>query len=60
MSAEYVRRHYGVDYRRGDRITVDGKPGRIVSFPGAQLGVRLDGEKHTRRAHPTWHVERAA
>ena len=58
MSAECVRRYYGVDYKRGERVTVDGKPGVIVSFPGQYLGVRFDGERHTRRAHPTWRVER--
>ncbi|HEY1177558.1 MAG TPA: hypothetical protein VGF17_15480 [Phytomonospora sp.] len=58
MSAEYVRSHYAVDYRRGDRITVDGRPGTVVSFPGQYLGVRFDGSKHTSRAHPTWRVER--
>ena len=58
MSAEYVRRHYGVDYRRGDRVLVDGRPGVIVSFPDQYLGVRMDGEKHTSRCHPTWRVER--
>lgn len=60
MSAEYVRRYYGVDFKRGDRITVDGQPGTIVSFPGQYLGVRLDGESHVSRAHPTWRVERLA
>ena len=60
MSAEYVRRHYGVDFKRGDRITVDGKPGVIVSFPGQYLGVRFDGSRLTLRAHPTWRVERIA
>lgn len=58
MSAAYVRRHYAVDYKRGDRITVDNRPGRIVSFPGQYLGVRFDGETITRRAHPTWRVQR--
>lgn len=58
MSAEYVRRYYGVDFKRGDRVRVDGRPGTIVSFPGAYLGVRFDGERYTRRCHPTWKVER--
>lgn len=58
MSAEYVRRYYGVDFKRGDRVTVDGRPGVIVSFPDQYLGVRFDGERHTSRAHPTWRVER--
>lgn len=58
MSAVYVRAYYGLDYKVGDRLSVDGKPGTLVSFPGQYLGIRLDGEKHTSRAHPTWRVER--
>lgn len=56
MTAEYVRRYYGVPAKRGARVTVDGRPGRIVSFPGQYLGVRFDGEKRTARCHPTWRV----
>lgn len=58
MSAEYVRRTYGVDYKRGDRVRVDGRTGTIVSFPGNYLGVRFDGERATTRCHPTWRVKR--
>ena len=59
MSAEYVRRYYGVDYKLGDRITVNGMPGTIVSFPNQYLGVRFDeNPKVTRPAHPSWRVER--
>ncbi len=58
MSADYVRRTYGIDYRTGERVVVDGKPGVIVSFPDQYLGVRFDGEKRTSRCHPTWRVER--
>lgn len=59
MSAQYVRDRYAVDYKRGDRITVDGQPGVIVSFPGQYLGVRLDAYPNVvKRAHPTWRVER--
>lgn len=58
MSARYVRRCYDVDYKRGDRLTVDGRPGRLVSFPGQYLGIRFDGDRHTTRAHPTWRVAR--
>jgi len=60
VSAAYVRLYYDVDYKRGDRLTVDGRPGTLVSFPGQYLGVRFDGDKHTSRAHPTWRVEREA
>ena len=58
MSAEYVRSHYGVDYKVGDRLVMNGRPGVLVSFPGPYLGIRFDGEKHTSRAHPTWRIER--
>ena len=59
MSAEYVRRNYSVDYKRGDRVLVDGEPGTIVSFPGPYLGIRFDGRPgRTVCAHPTWRVER--
>lgn len=59
MSAKYVRDYYGVDYKVGDRITVDGKPGVIVSFPEQYLGVRFDDMPKVRaRCHPTWRVER--
>ena len=57
MGAEYVRRYYGVTYKRGDRVTVDGRAGTIVSFPGQYLGVRFDGERHTERGYPKWRVE---
>lgn len=57
MSAAYVRAHYDVAFKVGDRLTVDGRAGTLVSFPGQYLGVRFDGEKHTSRAHPTWRVE---
>lgn len=58
MSARYVRERYRVDYKRGDHVMVDGRPGIIVSFPGQYLGIRLDGERRTSRCHPTWRVSR--
>lgn len=58
MSAEYVRGYYDVDYKRGDRVWVDGKPGTIVSFPAQYLGVRFDGTTYTQRCHPKWRVKR--
>lgn len=59
MSAGYVRRYYGLSYRVGDRLTVDGRLGTLVSFPGQYLGIRFDGDRHTSRCHPTWRVESA-
>lgn len=57
MSADYVRRNYGVDFKRGDRVIFDGRPGVVVSFPDQYVGVRLDGDKHTSRCHPTWRLD---
>lgn len=57
MSAEYVRNHYRVDFKRGDRVTVAGRPGVVVSFPDQYVGVRLDGDKRTSLCHPTWRLE---
>ena len=57
MSAGYVRGYYGVTFKMGDRLIVDGKPGTLVSFPSQYLGVRFDGDRHTSRCHPTWRVE---
>ena len=45
-------------YKRGDRLTMDGRPGTLVSFPGARLGIRFDGDKFTSPCHPTWRIER--
>jgi hypothetical protein len=57
VSAEYVRRFYGVPAKRGQRVTVEGRPGIVASFPGQYIGVRFDGEKSTTRCHPTWEVD---
>lgn len=56
MTAEYVRGQYNVDYRRGERLVIDGRPATLVSFPGQYLGVRFDGERRISRCHPTWRV----
>lgn len=59
MSADYVRRYYKVPAKRGMRVTVDGKPGVITSFPGAYIAVRFDGTAHPKPCHPTWRVNYA-
>ncbi|WP_197747585.1 hypothetical protein [Mycolicibacillus koreensis] len=53
---EYVRSHYGVPAFRGQAVEVDGRQGVITGSDGQYLRVRLDGEKHSVRAHPTWRV----
>lgn len=48
-----MRRYYGVDFKRGERLRVAGVgAGKLVSFPGQYLGVRLDGESWTSKVHP--------
>ena len=60
MSVKYVRDTYKVPAKRGMTVMVDGQPGRIVSFPGAYIGVRFQDTaahgKFTHRCHPTWRV----
>lgn len=76
MSAEYVRKYYQLDYKRGDRMLLHNHAGCttpdgwrcpdtihdlhrvIVSFPGAYIGIRFDGENRTSRCHPIWQLGR--
>lgn len=52
----YVRSRYKVNPRRGMRIVMDGRPGRITSGAGHYLRVRFDGEKISSYVHPTWEM----
>lgn len=57
MNAAGLRMRYRVPAKRGMRVVIDGEPGRIVSFRGQYLGVRLDHTPNrTVRAHPRWRV----
>jgi hypothetical protein len=59
MSYEYVNKTYKTNFKAGQRIKVDGKPGRILGARGnpSHLHVRLDGQKRTAYCHPTWEIE---
>ena len=59
MSVDQIRRYYGVDVKRGQRITVDGRTGRVTSFRGMYLMVRFDGRKFSLPCHPMWRVDYA-
>lgn len=56
---EYIRKKYGVPAKRGGRVhyTYGNKFGTITSASGGYLRIRMDGEKHSRRYHPTWCIE---
>jgi hypothetical protein len=56
----YIRETYGVPAYRGRRIRfTHGEPreGVILSGSGPYIRVRFDGEKISKRLHPTWEVE---
>jgi hypothetical protein len=63
VSADYIRRTYGVPAKRGARIafTYNGRRlGTITGFRGPYILVRFDGEGSEPRPtalHPTWEVE---
>lgn len=54
-----TRQRYGVTFKRGDRVAVDGKPGTVTSYTRSQqyIRVRLDGDKKSVPCHPTWRME---
>ena len=56
LSFDYVRRYYGVPAKRGMRVTVDGRPGRITSGNGHYIRVLFDDYRHPLNVHPTWRV----
>ena len=54
-----VNEHRGTDFHIGERVLVDGKPGRVVGGNSSgNLDVLFDGEKHPGNCHPFWKVER--
>ena len=60
MAYDYIRKAYGVDFKPGERIAMDGKLGVIVRPRNdpQYLRVRFDGTKHVMNVHPTWQIKR--
>jgi hypothetical protein len=59
---KYIRETYGVPAKRGGRLEYmasDGElmEGTITGSAGPYLRVRLDGNKHSGRFHPTWRLK---
>ena len=52
MSLDYVARAYGVRFKRGERVIALGEKGRVAGADHC-LKVIIDGEKRSRRYHPT-------
>lgn len=57
----YIERFYGVSAKVGARVIYSGgkssKEGPIVGCSGAYFMVKLDGEPHTGKYHPTWELQ---
>jgi hypothetical protein len=59
VSLADIRATRGVPAKRGMRVTVDGKPGRITSASGGYIMVRFDDKRFSLPCHPTWRVKYA-
>jgi len=58
LSIEYIVNRYGVPATIGGRVIVhNGKYGTIQGTDGGSLRIRLDGETHVGKYHPTWAIE---
>ena len=61
MTLSYIRNHYKVPAKRGQRVLLDFPEGpfegSITSARGAYLRVRVDGTRRLMIVHPTWRVE---
>lgn len=54
---DYIRLRYGVPAKRGGRIRYAKEEGTITGSDGGYLLVKIDGEKRSKRFHPTWNIE---
>jgi hypothetical protein len=56
---EYIRKAYGVKAYRLGRVRVMGSMlGTITGATNSgHLRIRIDGEKSSRKYHPTWEIE---
>ena len=56
MTFAYIRKYYGVSFKRGDKVRVyDGSIGRIISARNQYLRIRFDDGK-VGLFHPTWEM----
>lgn len=56
---DYVRTRRNLPFvKRGMRVEVDGKPGRITSGNrSGNLNIRFDGEKYSVNCHPWYKIK---
>lgn len=60
MCLPYIRKTYGLDVKRGDRVIYQGggfvKHGTVCGAADGYLRIRMDGETSIGRYHPTWEL----
>ena len=60
----YVRKFYGLDVKRGDRVRYTGeiaggghvRHGTVTGASDGYLTIRMDGGNYVGRYHPTWEL----
>lgn len=58
MDQKYILQNYGISFKKGARVLVDGCPGTIVGCRGKWYRFKYDLTKKTTNVHPTWKIER--
>ena len=53
---DYIRLRYGVPAKRGAKVKYGNSLGTITGSDGGYLLIKLDGEKRSKRYHPTWNI----
>lgn len=56
-SLDYVKSYYKMSFlKRGMKVIMDGKAGKVTSGDGAYVRVQYDGADHSVRCHPQWEM----
>jgi hypothetical protein len=58
MDQKYIILNYGISFKKGARVLVDGCPGTIVGCRGKWYRFKYDLTKKTTNVHPKWKIER--
>jgi hypothetical protein len=58
---DYIRKTYGLDVKRGDRVEYTGAPelrvGTVIGAASGRLRIRMDGGSIVGYYHPTWELK---
>ncbi len=50
---DYIKKYYGLSFRKGMRVNALGNPGVVTGTESAHVMVKLDALKHSNPYHPT-------